>query len=74
MREIGVDLRIGLHTGECDVVGDKLRGIAVHIGARVASKARDSSPAGNSWALARPANDPAPASPLRSLSRRKPSR
>jgi len=40
MREIGVDLRIGLHTGECDVVGDKLRGIAVHIGARVASKAR----------------------------------
>ena len=35
-----MDLRIGLHTGECDVVGDKLRGIAVHIGARVASKAR----------------------------------
>ncbi|MGA9161283.1 MAG: adenylate/guanylate cyclase domain-containing protein [Actinomycetota bacterium] len=39
VREIGVELRIGLHTGECDVVGDKLRGIAVHIGARVASKA-----------------------------------
>jgi class 3 adenylate cyclase len=39
MRQIRVDLRIGLHTGECDVVGDKLRGIAVHIGARVASKA-----------------------------------
>ena len=39
MREIGVDLRIGLHTGECDVVGDKLRGIHVHIGSRVASKA-----------------------------------
>jgi len=39
VREIGIDLRIGLHTGECDVVGDKLRGIAVHIGARVASKA-----------------------------------
>ena len=39
VREIGVDLRIGLHTGECDVVGDKLRGIAVHIGARVASNA-----------------------------------
>jgi class 3 adenylate cyclase len=37
--EIGVDLRIGLHTGECDVVGDKLRGLAVHIGSRVASKA-----------------------------------
>jgi class 3 adenylate cyclase len=40
MGEIGVGLRIGMHTGECDVVGDKLRGIAVHIGARVASKAR----------------------------------
>jgi class 3 adenylate cyclase len=39
IHEIGVDLRIGIHTGECDVVGDKLRGIAVHIGARVASKA-----------------------------------
>ncbi len=39
VRAIGVDLRIGLHTGECDVVGDKLRGIAVHIGARVASTA-----------------------------------
>ena len=39
VHEIGVELRIGLHTGECDVVGDKLRGIAVHIGARVASKA-----------------------------------
>ena len=39
MRDIGVDLRIGLHTGECDVVGDKLRGIAVHIGARVAASA-----------------------------------
>jgi class 3 adenylate cyclase len=37
--EIGVDLRIGLHTGECEVVGERLRGIAVHIGARVASKA-----------------------------------
>jgi class 3 adenylate cyclase len=40
VREIGVDLRIGIHTGECEVVGDKLRGIAVHIGARVASTAR----------------------------------
>jgi class 3 adenylate cyclase len=39
VREIGVDIRIGIHTGECEVVGDKLRGIAVHIGARVASKA-----------------------------------
>ena len=38
-REIGVDLRIGVHTGECEVVGDKLRGIAVHIGARVATQA-----------------------------------
>jgi class 3 adenylate cyclase len=37
--EIGVRLRIGLHTGECDVVGDRLRGVAVHVGARVAAKA-----------------------------------
>lgn len=39
VHEVGVDLRLGLHTGECDLVGDKLRGIAVHIGARVASRA-----------------------------------
>src|SRR4029077_21136445 len=39
MHAIGVDVRIGVHTGECEVVGEKLRGIAVHIGARVASHA-----------------------------------
>jgi len=38
--EIGLEVRIGLHTGECEVVGDKLRGVAVHIGARVAAKAQ----------------------------------
>jgi class 3 adenylate cyclase len=37
--EIGVGLRIGIHTGECEVAGDKLRGIAIHIGARVAAQA-----------------------------------
>ena len=36
---IGVDVRAGLHTGECEVRGDDLAGIAVHIGARVAAKA-----------------------------------
>jgi class 3 adenylate cyclase len=39
VREIGIEVRIGLHTGECEVAGDKLRGVAVHIGARVAGKA-----------------------------------
>jgi class 3 adenylate cyclase len=39
MQAIGVDVRVGVHTGECEVVGDKLRGITVHIGARVASHA-----------------------------------
>jgi class 3 adenylate cyclase len=32
-------VRSGLHTGECEVLGDKLGGIAVHIGARVAAEA-----------------------------------
>ncbi len=36
---IGVPARSGLHTGECEVVGDKLAGIAVHTGARVAAQA-----------------------------------
>jgi class 3 adenylate cyclase len=33
-------VRAGLHTGECEVVGEKVGGIAVHIGARVAGLAK----------------------------------
>jgi pimeloyl-ACP methyl ester carboxylesterase len=36
---LGVPIRAGLHTGECEVMGDKLGGLAVHIGARVAAAA-----------------------------------
>ncbi len=39
MRDLGIEIRAGLHTGECEVVDDKVRGIAVHTGARVASLA-----------------------------------
>lgn len=35
----GVDLRAGLHTGECELIGQDLGGIALHIGARVAEAA-----------------------------------
>jgi class 3 adenylate cyclase len=38
-QRIGVDVRAGIHTGQCEVRGDDLGGIAVHIGARVASLA-----------------------------------
>ena len=37
---LGLEIRAGLHTGECELMGDKLAGIAVHIGARVAAKAQ----------------------------------
>lgn len=40
VRSLGIEIRAGLHTGECEVIGDKVGGIAVHIGARVASLAR----------------------------------
>ena len=33
--ELGLRLRVGLHTGECELVDDHVRGIAVHIAARV---------------------------------------
>lgn len=36
---LGLQVRAGLHTGECEVRGDDLAGIAVHIGARVAALA-----------------------------------
>lgn len=39
VRALGVELRAGLHTGECELMGDDVGGIAVHIGARVAAKA-----------------------------------
>ncbi len=35
VQEIGLDVRAGLHTGECEEIDGKLTGIAVHIGARV---------------------------------------
>lgn len=40
VRELGLEIRAGLHTGECQVVDDKIAGIAVNIGARVAAQAR----------------------------------
>ena len=36
---LNITIRAGLHTGECEVMGDKVSGIAVHIGARVMKKA-----------------------------------
>jgi pimeloyl-ACP methyl ester carboxylesterase len=37
---LGLQVRSGLHTGECEKAGDKFAGIAVHIGARVAATAQ----------------------------------
>jgi pimeloyl-ACP methyl ester carboxylesterase len=42
VRELGIDVRAGLHTGECELVDGKVGGIAVHIGARVAARAAPS--------------------------------
>ena len=39
VRELGLEVRAGLHTGECEVMDGKVGGIAVHIGARVAKEA-----------------------------------
>jgi pimeloyl-ACP methyl ester carboxylesterase len=39
VRSVGLEVRSGLHTGECELSGDSVRGIAVHTGARVASAA-----------------------------------
>jgi len=38
-RSLGIDIRTGIHTGECEVRGDDLGGLAVHIAARVGSLA-----------------------------------
>ena len=36
---LGIEVRAGLHTGECDIVDGKCSGLSVSIGARVASHA-----------------------------------
>jgi class 3 adenylate cyclase len=36
---VGLDIRAGVHTGECEVVNNKVGGIAVHVGARIAALA-----------------------------------
>ncbi|HXP29422.1 MAG TPA: adenylate/guanylate cyclase domain-containing protein [Solirubrobacteraceae bacterium] len=38
-RELGIDVRVGLHTGECELIGDDVGGMAVHIAARVGALA-----------------------------------
>ena len=39
LRPLGLQVRTGLHTGECELIGDDVGGIAVHIAARVAATA-----------------------------------
>jgi class 3 adenylate cyclase len=39
VQSLGIQVRAGLHTGECEVRGDDIGGIAVHIGARVSALA-----------------------------------
>jgi len=40
--ELGIELRAGIHTGECEAIGEDLGGLAVHIGARVGALAKPS--------------------------------
>lgn len=39
VKALGLEVRVGLHTGECEIRGDDIGGIAVHIGARVSALA-----------------------------------
>src|SRR4029079_10799322 len=40
VRALGVEVRVGLHTGELELQGDAVRGLAVHIGQRVMAEAQ----------------------------------
>jgi class 3 adenylate cyclase/alpha-beta hydrolase superfamily lysophospholipase len=40
VHDLGLEIRAGLHSGECQLIGDKPGGIAVNIGARVAAEAQ----------------------------------
>ena len=39
VRQLGIEVRAGEHTGECELMGDNIGGIAVHAGARIMAKA-----------------------------------
>jgi class 3 adenylate cyclase len=39
VRALGLEVRTGIHAGECEVAGEKFAGIAVHVGARIVSQA-----------------------------------
>jgi class 3 adenylate cyclase len=39
VRQLGVEIRAGVHIGECEVIGDDVGGVAVHTGARVMAEA-----------------------------------
>jgi class 3 adenylate cyclase len=39
VRDIGLEVRLGLHSGECEILDTKVAGIAVAIGARIAARA-----------------------------------
>ena len=39
MREADLEVRVGLHTGECELLADDVAGIAVHIASRVTDNA-----------------------------------
>ncbi|MEA2520883.1 MAG: hypothetical protein QOI81_529 [Actinomycetota bacterium] len=42
VRDLGIEVRAGVHTGECELIDGKCAGLTVSIGARIASKARPS--------------------------------
>jgi class 3 adenylate cyclase len=39
VRDLDIELRAGLHTGECEVIGEDIGGLAVNIGARIGALA-----------------------------------
>ena len=41
-RRLSIELRAGVHAGECELIGDDVGGIAVHVGARIAALAASS--------------------------------
>ena len=42
MRSLGIEVRAGIHTGECEIVDGKVAGLAVSMGARIAAHAAPS--------------------------------
>ena len=67
--ELGIEVRAGIHTGEVELIGDDVGGMAVNIGARIGAAGRPGRGAGLQHGRASSSSAPASSSPTAACAR-----